>query len=99
VLKYEIYSPLGETSHGHVLAPGQPGSLPLIKQMFAEINTLFPSRFVHLGADETFELGRGQTADRVKNVGIGAVYLDFLKQIADALRPSGKKFLFWATSR
>jgi len=78
-----------------VLAPGQPGSLPLIKQMFAEINTLFPSRFVHLGADETFELGRGQTADRVKSVGIGAVYLDFLKQIADALRPSGKKFLFW----
>ncbi|HEX9382864.1 MAG TPA: beta-N-acetylhexosaminidase, partial [Gemmatimonadaceae bacterium] len=95
VLKYEIYSPLGETSHGHVLAPGQPGSLPLIKQMFAEINALFPSRFVHLGADETFELGRGQTADRVKSVGIGAVYLDFLKQIADALRPSGKKFLFW----
>jgi len=95
VLKYEIYSPLGETSHGHVLAPGQPGSLPLIRQMFAEINTLFPSRFVHLGADETFELGRGQTADRVKSVGIGAVYLDFLKQIADALRPSGKKFLFW----
>jgi hypothetical protein len=94
-LKYEIYSPLGETAHGHVLAPGQPGSLPLIKQMFAEINALFPSRFVHLGADETFELGRGQTADRVKTVGIGVVYLDFLKQIADALRPSGKKFLFW----
>jgi len=95
VLKYEIYSPLGETPHGHVLAPGQPGSLPLIRQMFAEINSLFPSRFVHLGADETFELGRGQTADRVKSVGIGVVYLDFLRQIADALRPSGKKFLFW----
>ena len=58
-LKYEIYSPLAETPHGHVLAPGQPGSLPLIRQMFAEINSLFPSRFVHLGADETFELGRG----------------------------------------
>ncbi|MEO8908772.1 MAG: beta-N-acetylhexosaminidase [Gemmatimonadaceae bacterium] len=95
VLKYEIYSPLGETPHGHVLAPGQPGSLPLIRQMFAEINSLFPSRFVHLGADETFELGRGQTADRVKTQGLGVVYLDFLRQIADALRPSGKKFLFW----
>ncbi|HKR08578.1 MAG TPA: beta-N-acetylhexosaminidase, partial [Gemmatimonadaceae bacterium] len=95
LLKYEIYSPLGETPHGHVLAPGQAGSLPLIRQMFAEIFSLFPSRFVHLGADETFELGRGQTADRVKSVGIGTVYLDFLRQIADALRPSGKKFLFW----
>src|SRR4051812_46013616 len=95
ILKYEIYSPLGETPHGHVLAPGQPGSLPLIRQMFAEINSLFPGRFVHLGADETFELGRGQTAQRVTAVGIGTVYLDFLRQTADALRPSGKKFLFW----
>jgi hexosaminidase len=95
ILKYEIYSPLGETPHGHVLAPGQPSSLPLIRQMFAEIFSLFPSHFVHLGADETFELGRGQTAERVKTVGIGTVYLDFLRQIADALRPSGKKFLFW----
>jgi hexosaminidase len=95
MLKYEIYSPLGETAHGHVLAPGQPGSLPLIRQLFSEINSLFPSHFVHLGADETFELGRGQTAERVKTEGIGAVYLDFLKQIESALRPSGKRFLFW----
>jgi hexosaminidase len=95
ILKYELYSPLGETPHGHVLAPGQPGSLPLIQQMFAEINALFPSGFIHLGADETFELGRGQTADRVRTEGIGAVYLDFLKQIEAALRPTGKRFLFW----
>jgi hypothetical protein len=95
VLKYEIYSPLAETPHGHVLAPGQPGSLPLIRQMFAEIDSLFPSRFVHLGADETFELGRGQTAERVRTEGIGTVYIDFLKQIEVALKPSGKRFLFW----
>src|SRR5882757_3720309 len=35
LLKYELYSPLGETPHGHVLAPGQAGSLPLIRQLFA----------------------------------------------------------------
>lgn len=95
LLKYELYSPLGETPHGHVLAPGQPGSMDLIKQMFAEIDTLFPSRFIHLGADETFELGRGQTAARVDSVGLGAVYLGFLQQIEQALRPMGKRFLFW----
>jgi len=95
ILKYEIYSPLGETAHGHVLAPGQAGSLPLIRQFFAEIDSLFPSRFIHLGADETFELGRGQTAERVRAEGIGPVYLGFLKQIEEALRPNGKRFLFW----
>jgi hypothetical protein len=69
--------------------------MDLIRQMFAEIDTLFPSRFIHLGADETFELGRGQTAQRVATEGLGAVYLGFLQQIEQALRPMGKRFLFW----
>jgi hypothetical protein len=94
-LKYELYAPLAETPHGHVLAPGQPGSLALIKQWFAEIDTLFPSQYVHLGADETFELGRGQTADRVTKEGLGPVYLGFLREIVDSIAVPGKKYLFW----
>lgn len=94
-LKYEIYAPLAETPHGHVLAPGQPGSMSIIKQWFAEIDTLFPSKYVHLGADETFELGRGQTADRVTAEGIGPVYLGFLRDIVNAIAVPGKKYLFW----
>ncbi len=33
VLKFEEYSPVGETPHGHVLAPGDPGTLPMIARM------------------------------------------------------------------
>ncbi|HXD23934.1 MAG TPA: glycoside hydrolase family 20 zincin-like fold domain-containing protein, partial [Gemmatimonadaceae bacterium] len=76
VLKYDLYSPLGETDHGNVLAPGDPAALPLIKSWFAEIDSLFPSKFVHLGADETFELGLGRTKDRVTQSGLGPVYID-----------------------
>ena len=95
LLKYELYSPLAETAHGHVLAPGQPASMQLIRQMFAEIDSLFPGPFIHIGADETFELGRGQTMDRVRTEGLGAVYLGFLQQIEQVLRPMGKRLLFW----
>lgn len=95
LLKYEIYQSLAETPHGHVLAPGQPGSIKLTKELFAEIDSLFPGPFIHLGADETFELGKGQTKARVQKEGIGAVYLQYLKDIEAALRPSGKQMLFW----
>jgi len=95
LLKWELYAPLAETPHGHVIAPGQPGSMALIRQLFAEIDSLFPSRFIHLGADETFELGRGQTAARVTTEGIGAVYVGFLKEIADSLAYTDKRLLFW----
>ena len=95
VLKYEVYSPLGETPNGHVLAPADTGSLPLIKSMFGHIDSIFPSPYMHIGADETFELGRGRTAVDVRTRGLAAVYIDFLHRIADELRPFGKRLLFW----
>jgi hypothetical protein len=97
VLKNETYSKLGETPHGHVLAPADPGSMQLIKDMFTEINQMFPGPFIHLGADETFELGRGRTNPLVDSIGLGRVYLGFLKDIDVALKPitKQKKFLFW----
>ncbi|MEO7454771.1 MAG: family 20 glycosylhydrolase [Gemmatimonadaceae bacterium] len=95
VLKYDLYAPLAETQRGHVLAPGQPGSMALIKQWFAEIDTMFPSPLVHIGADETFELGRGQTMDRIKRDSIGPVYLGFLTDIVNNIKQPGKKYLFW----
>src|SRR4029078_7214699 len=77
------------------LAPGQPGSMALIKQWFAEIDSIFPSKYVHIGADETFELGRGQTSERVKRDSIGPVYLGFLSDIVKTIGQPGKKYLFW----
>ncbi len=95
VLKYDLYRDEAETPHGHVLAPGQPGSLPLIKDWFTQMAAEFPSPFIHIGADETFELGIGRTHDEVEQKGYGPVYIDFLKQIHDALAPLNRRLLFW----
>ncbi len=95
VLTNELYAPLGETPHGHVLAPGDSGSIALIADMFTYIDSMFPGPFMHIGADETFELGRGRTREAVEEQGLGPVYLGFLKRIADRLRPLGKRLLFW----
>ena len=95
LLKYEQFSTLAETPHGHVLAPGQAGSVPLVAQWFRQIAAEFPSPWVHIGADETVELGRGQTKERIAQQGLDPVYVDFLRQIHDALAPTGKHILFW----
>jgi hypothetical protein len=95
VLKYDLYQDIAETPHGHVLAPGQPGTLPLIKDWFTQIAQEFPSPFVHIGADETWDLGRGRTQPQVDTQGYGPVYVDFLKQIHDELEPLHRRLLFW----
>jgi hypothetical protein len=95
VLQYEQYSDLAETPHGHVIAPGQAGSQPLIKSWFTQIAEDFPSPFLHVGADETFELGTGRTKADVEKRGLGAVYADFLTTIHGTLAPLHRRLLFW----
>jgi hypothetical protein len=94
-LKWEQYSTLAETPHGSVLAPGQPASLMLISQMFTELAQLYPGPFLHIGADETVDLGLGQTKPDVDSRGLGPVYLDFLEQIQTRLAPLHRRLLFW----
>ncbi len=95
LLKFEQYSPLGETAHGAVLAPGDARSLPQIGAWFGELAKVFPAPYAHIGADETFELGLGRTRDEVQQKGLGAVYLDFLSRIHETLAPYHKRLLFW----
>ncbi|MBV6522619.1 MAG: hypothetical protein MNPFHGCM_02767 [Gemmatimonadaceae bacterium] len=95
VLKYETYSPLGVIDKGHVLAPDDSSAMSLIASWFAEIDTLFPGPFVHIGADETFELGRGRSRAAVDSLGMGRVYIDFLTRIERVIRRPGKRLLFW----
>jgi len=95
VLKWELYQDDAETPHGYVLAPGQPGSLPLIKDWFAQIAQEFPSPFIHIGADETFDLGAGRTREAVQQQGYGPVYVAFLKQVHDELAPLNRRLIFW----
>lgn len=95
VLKFELYSDLAETPHGHVLAPGNEKSYEFITEIYKELVPLFPGPLLHIGADETFELGTGQTKARAAEAGLGRVYLEHLKRVAEILAPYHKRLLFW----
>lgn len=95
VLKNEIYNDLAETPHGHVLAPVSEKSYDLIKDLYAELVPLFPGPLFHIGSDETFELGQGQTKDRAKEVGLGRIYLEHLKRVSEIMKPYNKRLMFW----
>jgi hypothetical protein len=95
LLNWEKYSSIAETPHGQVLAPHQPEAVKLTHDMFVELAQIYPGPFLHLGADETQELGKGQTKAEVDSRGLGAVYLDFMAKIVADLQPLNRKLLFW----
>ncbi|HSD45221.1 MAG TPA: beta-N-acetylhexosaminidase, partial [Pyrinomonadaceae bacterium] len=86
-LKLEKYNPLAETPYGDVLSPQQEGTYTLIADWYRELNDLFPSRFFHIGADETFELGQGQSREAARTRGVGAVYFEHLNRVRELLKP------------
>ena len=94
-LTWEQYQPLAETPHGEVLAPNQPGTLALSTRMLTQLAAEYPSPFLHIGADETVDLGLGQTKADVDARGLAPVYLDYMQRLVTALAPLHRKLLFW----
>jgi len=95
MLQWETYANVAETPHGAVLSPGQAGSLPLIDSMFKELAAMYPGPFLHIGGDETIDLGIGRTRAEVDERTLPTVYLDYLQKIVTSLEPLHKKILFW----
>jgi len=94
-LRLEKYAELGETPFGDVLSPQQPGSYKLIEDWYKELNELFPGQFFHIGEDETFELGEGQSKAEAQTKGVGAIYFQHLNRVRDLLKPYNRKLMFW----
>jgi len=59
------------------------------------LDELFPGQFFHIGEDETFELGEGQSKAEAQAKGVGAVYFEHLNRVRDLLKPYNQRLMFW----
>ena len=94
-LRLEKYAELAETPLGDVLSPQQQGSYKLVEDWYKELNELFPGQFFHIGEDETFELGEGQSKAEAQAKGVGAIYFQHLNRVRDMLKRYNRKLMFW----
>ena len=76
------------------LAP-TPDNARFALDLFREVLRALPSRRVHIGGDEPFELGEGRSAAEVAARGRTAVYADHLSRLISPLVEDGHDVLFW----
>ena len=95
VIKFEKYNRLAEVPYGDVITPQEPDSYRLVADLYKEIDQIFPSRFFHIGADETFELGEGRSSEEAKAKGVGKVYFEHINRVREILKPYDRRLMMW----
>lgn len=102
VLQLPEYQHLGEMQGfrglpgGTTLCPLDKGSIGLMADLYSEFLPLFDAVDFNVCCDETWELGKGRSADEAKRVGLGRVYLGFLLKLRDLCGKYGKRMNAWA---
>lgn len=102
VLRLGEYRRLGEmagcegAADSATLCPLDEGSIRLMDDLYAEFMPLFDAVDFNVCCDETWELGKGRSADEAARVGVGRVYLDFLLKLRGLCEKYGKRMNAWA---
>ncbi|MCU4176050.1 beta-N-acetylhexosaminidase [Carboxylicivirga sp. N1Y90] len=77
------------------LSPVEPGSLDLMKDLYAQLIPNFSSQYFNIGCDETVELGVGKSKALCAEIGKGRVYLDFVLELKEEVDKYDKTVQFW----
>ena len=102
ILQLPAYRDLGEKPGGGswpggtTLCPTDPGSIRLVADLYEEFVPLFEAEDFNICGDEPWELGKGRSRRRAERVGVGRVYLGFLKKIHRLCERHGKRMNAWA---
>ena len=69
----------------------------LFSEIFAEVAALHPSRYFHIGADETYLLGLCKDCRAVaEREGKSRLFVDYVKAMCEVVRRLGKTPVIWA---
>ncbi len=90
VLRMEKYSDLAEIPHGGELSPGQDGVDEFIEDCVKYLAKTFPAKHIHVGGDETYELGTGRSRERFPDQPPGEIYLDHAHHVHKIVRSFGR---------
>ena len=95
LFRVEQYSPLSDLPHGVEFNPSNPVVMALLSDWIGQISELFPSPFVSIGFDETFQI---EMAVKKQGSSASATRL-FVRQLTDVthlFQQRGKHVMAWA---
>lgn len=79
----------------HTIDISNPASMKFVEKMLREYLPYFTSRYVNIGADETFDLGLGKSREMCENKGKSNVYVAYLNQVCGIVQNARRIPMYW----
>ncbi len=95
LLSLPEYAHLSETSVPWTLTPVDEGTYALLGDLYDDLLPALSSRILNAGCDETWDLGKGRSAELAAKIGVGRVYLQHLLRLYEMARERGYRIQFW----
>jgi len=99
ILRHERYKNLREDQkdYSQVCPSEEEGDKKLFTDLFTEMAALHPSKYFHIGGDETYLLGHcAKCRKKAAEEGISKLYIDHIKMLCDIVIGLGKIPVLWA---
>ncbi len=99
ILRNNRYSKLREDQKDFSqVCPSQPDlDRALFTDLFTELAATHPSKYIHIGGDETYLLGHCPICKKkAETEGLSKLYIDHIKMLCDIVIKLGKRPIIWA---
>ncbi|GIW05039.1 MAG: hypothetical protein KatS3mg059_1659 [Thermomicrobiales bacterium] len=96
LLSLPQYAHLAETPWRWSFATANEETFALFDEIYGDFLAPFTSRWLNIGADEPWDLGRGQSAALTAETGIGRVYLRHVQRLHALAAKHGRRIMLWA---
>ncbi len=77
------------------LAVTEDKTYTFIEDMLSEVFKLFPSKYINIGADESYDVGYGKSKELTKRVGKAKVHAEHYKKVFDFCKKNKKEVMMY----
>lgn len=84
-----------ERQEHHTLNISDAQAFEFSKRLIDEYCPLFRSKQCNIGADETFDLGKGASRKLAESKGVARLYADYVAKLCDYVTTTGRQPMFW----
>lgn len=95
ILLQEKYMDYAEFPGAASLNVSNPATYDFLEKMLTEVFDLFPSKYFHMGADESFDVGLGKSKSLADSSSIAKIHADHYKKVYDICKAHGKTVLMY----